>query len=69
VKGDHVLHNEEHLVVETPEADRFEPGDVAYALPAHICPTCALHQFAHVVENGQVVDRWEIASRDRMLTI
>jgi len=69
VKGDHVLHNEEHLVVETPEADRFEPGEVAYALPAHICPTCALHQFAQVVENGQVVDRWEIASRDRVLTI
>ena len=69
VKGDQVLHNEEHLVVETPEADRFEPGDVAYALPAHICPTCALHQFAYVVENGQVVDRWEIASRDRMLTV
>jgi D-serine deaminase-like pyridoxal phosphate-dependent protein len=69
VKGDHVLQNEEHLVVETPQADEFAPGDVAYALPAHICPTCALHQFAYVVENGQVVDRWEIASRDRVLTI
>jgi D-threonine aldolase len=69
VKGDHVLHNEEHLVVETPEAKRFQPGDVAYAMPAHICPTVALHQFAYVVENNQVVDRWEIASRDRMLTV
>jgi D-serine deaminase-like pyridoxal phosphate-dependent protein len=69
VKGDHVLHNEEHLVVETPDAERFQPGDVAYAIPAHVCPTCALHQFAYVVENNQVVDRWEIASRDRMLTV
>lgn len=67
--GNHVIHSEEHLVVETPEAERFQPGDVAYAMPAHICPTCALHQFAHVVENGAVVDRWEIASRDRMLTV
>jgi D-threonine aldolase len=69
IKGDHVLHNEEHLVVETPDAERFKPGDVAYAIPAHVCPTVALHQFANVVENGEVVDRWEIASRDRMLTV
>ncbi len=69
VKGEQVLHNEEHLVVETPDAERFQPGDVAYAMPAHVCPTCALHQFAYVIENNQVVDRWEIASRDRMLTV
>ena len=69
VKGEQVLHNEEHLVVETLDAERFKPGDVAYAMPAHVCPTCALHQFAYVVENGAVVDRWEIASRDRMLTV
>lgn len=69
IKCEHVLQNEEHLVIETPEAERFKPGDVAYALPAHVCPTSAMHQFANVVENGQVVDRWEIASRDRMLTV
>lgn len=69
VKGDHVLQNEEHLVVEMPDAERFQPGDVAYALPAHVCPTSAMHQFAYVVENNQVVDRWDIASRDRVLTI
>jgi D-threonine aldolase len=64
-----VLHNEEHLVIETPAAERFNPGDVAYAMPAHVCPTSALHRFAYVVEGGKVVDRWEIAARDRMLTI
>lgn len=64
-----VLHNEEHLVVETPTAEQFQPGDVVYALPAHVCPTSALHQFAYVVEGGEVVDRWEIASRDRVLTV
>ena len=68
-KAEAVLHNEEHLVVETPAAESFHPGDVVYAMPAHICPTCALHQFAYVVEDGQVVDHWEIASRNRMLTI
>jgi D-threonine aldolase len=64
-----VLQNEEHLVVETAAAERFQPGDVAYAIPAHVCPTSALHRFAYVVEGGQVVDRWEIAARDRMLTV
>ncbi len=64
-----VLHNEEHLVIETPHAEQYQPGDVAYALPTHICPTSALHQFAYVVEDGQVVDRWLIAARDRALTI
>jgi D-serine deaminase-like pyridoxal phosphate-dependent protein len=69
VPGEHVLHNEEHLVVETQAADRFKPGDVAYAIPAHVCPTVALHQFAYVIDQGRVVDRWEIAARDRILTV
>lgn len=64
-----VLHNEEHLVVETPEAERFHVGDAAYAVPAHVCPTVALHQFAYVVDGGRVVDRWAIVGRDRVLTI
>jgi D-threonine aldolase len=64
-----VLHNEEHLVIETSMAERFRPGDAAYAVPAHVCPTIALHRFAHVVEAGKVVDRWEIVARDRMLTV
>lgn len=64
-----VLQNEEHLVIETPAADKYRPGDVALAVPAHVCPTCALHRFAYVVAGGEVTGRWEIAGRDRMLTI
>ena len=64
-----VLQNEEHLVIETPAADHFQPGDVAYAIPVHICPTSAMHKFAYVVAGGRVVDRWDIVARDRMLTI
>lgn len=64
-----VLQNEEHLAFESPLAGQFSPGDEVYAIPAHICPTCALHRHAYVVENGQVTGRWEIAARDRMLTI
>ncbi|HEV3204831.1 MAG TPA: D-TA family PLP-dependent enzyme [Gemmataceae bacterium] len=62
-----VLQNEEHFVVETPSAHQFEPGDEVYAIPTHICPTSALHRFAYVVEKEQVVDKWEIVARDRVL--
>jgi D-serine deaminase-like pyridoxal phosphate-dependent protein len=64
-----VLQNEEHFVIETPAAARFQPGDEVYALPTHICPTCALHRQAYIVENNQVTATWEIVARDRMLTI
>jgi D-serine deaminase-like pyridoxal phosphate-dependent protein len=64
-----LLQNEEHLVIDTPKADRFPPGADVYAVPTHICPTCALHRHAYVVENGAVIGRWEIVARDRMLTV
>lgn len=64
-----VLQNEEHLVIETPFADRFKPGDTALAIPTHVCPTCALHRQAFVIVGGEVVDQWEILARDRFLTV
>ncbi len=64
-----VVHNEEHLVLETPRADEFQPGDELLAIPRHICPTCALHKEVCVISAGQHVDRWEITARDRQLTI
>jgi D-serine deaminase-like pyridoxal phosphate-dependent protein len=64
-----VLQNEEHLVVETPAADRFPPGAEVYAVPYHICPTCAMHRQAYVVENGRVTGQWDIVGRDRVLSI
>jgi len=64
-----ILQNEEHLVLETPAADQFPLGAEVYAMPTHICPTCALHKAAYVVEGGQVTGQWEIVGRDRMLTV
>jgi D-serine deaminase-like pyridoxal phosphate-dependent protein len=64
-----VLQNEEHLVIETPAAERFQPGDVAFAIPTHICPTCAMHRQAYVVEGGRVTGTWDIVARDRILTV
>jgi D-serine deaminase-like pyridoxal phosphate-dependent protein len=64
-----VLQNEEHLVLETPEAGRFQPGDELLAMPRHICPTCALHKQVYIISGGKLIDTWQVAARDRMLTI
>ena len=64
-----VLQNEEHLVVETAQAEHFEPGQALLGIPRHICPTSALYKSVPVVQSGRVVDEWEVTARDRRLTI
>ncbi len=64
-----VLQFEEHLVVEIAENDNktYKVGDVFTAIPKHICPTVALHDYATVLEDGQWGnDVWRIAARDRI---
>lgn len=62
-------HSEEHLVVESPRAEAFAVGQAMLAFPTHICPTCALHRFAYVIEDGACVGRWEVGARDRVLNV
>jgi len=64
-----VSHSEEHLVVESPGADRFRVGDVVYSLPWHVCPTMALHQEVWLAENGGARSTWTVAARSRRLSI
>lgn len=68
-EAEQVLQNEEHLVIRTPRAAEFQPGDELYAIPRHICPTVALHQQVYVLAGGKLVDRWNVAARDRRITI
>lgn len=63
-----LVHNEEHLAIETAEAARLKVGDVLYGVPIHICPTCALHRDVLVVSDGLVRERWNVVARDRTLT-
>ena len=56
-------------MVETPAADRFNPGDAVFAVPTHVCPTCTVHQQAYVIEGGRLTETSRIAARDRILTI
>ncbi len=60
-----VLHNEEHLVMETDHARSWKPGQIAYAVPAHVCPTVALYEWATVIECNNVLTQWRIAARNR----
>ncbi len=66
-----VTHSEEHLVVETTEADatKYQPGDVVYAIPSHVCPSVALHREALVAEDNRIVGKWTVTARDRFLTV
>ena len=68
-EAEQVLHNEEHLVLQTPLAERYQPGDELYAIPKHVCPTSALHKQAYVIEGGKVVEMWDVTARDRFITI
>jgi D-serine deaminase-like pyridoxal phosphate-dependent protein len=61
--------HEEHLVVETPDADSIEIGTLFYAWPNHVCPTVALHQELLVSEAGDIVDAWPVVARDRRITV
>ncbi|HWB07634.1 MAG TPA: D-TA family PLP-dependent enzyme [Pirellulales bacterium] len=64
-----VVHSEEHLTIETSRAGDFKVGDCLYGVPYHVCPTVALHREAVVIEGRRIVGRWQVAARDRMLTI
>jgi D-serine deaminase-like pyridoxal phosphate-dependent protein len=67
--GQQVLHNEEHLVVESDCADQWNVGDWTLAIPRHVCPTTALYREVLVIDGGEVVETWPVAARDRRLTI
>ncbi len=64
-----VSHSEEHLVIKNNQSNQLKIGDVLYGLPVHICPTCALHDFANIVINNKVVDEWKIQARTRKINI
>ncbi len=61
-----IQHSEEHLVVETAQAEKIPLGTPLLAIPTHVCPTVALHRRAYIIDEGHVVDQWDVTARDRM---
>jgi D-serine deaminase-like pyridoxal phosphate-dependent protein len=62
-----VVHSEEHLVLATPEAERFHVGDALHAIPWHVCPTVALYAETLWALGGRVAERWPVTARGRRL--
>ena len=61
--------SEEHLVLKVPDSAKFNPGDILYGVPSHICPTVALYDKALIVENNTIVGYWEVIARKREITL
>jgi D-serine deaminase-like pyridoxal phosphate-dependent protein len=64
-----VSHNEEHMVIRTPEASRHEPGETIYCIPWHICPTVDRHENVYVIHDHKFTGQWNVEARKRKLTI
>ena len=52
-----------------PRGRLVPPGTPMLAIPTHVCPTCALHAWAYVVEDGDVVALWDVAARQRVIKV
>jgi D-serine deaminase-like pyridoxal phosphate-dependent protein len=52
--------SQEHGTITGEAVERFKIGDRVRILANHSCLTAAQHSHYNVVENGEIVDRWEI---------
>jgi D-serine deaminase-like pyridoxal phosphate-dependent protein len=64
-----ISHNEEHMVIRTPESVKMKVGDILYGIPYHICPTVDRYDVVSVVRNGRVNGKWKVEARTRELTV
>lgn len=64
-----MMHNEEHLVIETALAETFGVGQVIFGIPWHICPTVALHSEVWIARDGAIAEAWPVVGRNRRLSI
>jgi D-serine deaminase-like pyridoxal phosphate-dependent protein len=64
-----VGQSEEHLVIETPNADAYSVGDVFLGIPYHVCPTIALHESLTAIEDDRITGAWKVVARKRAINI
>jgi D-serine deaminase-like pyridoxal phosphate-dependent protein len=64
-----ISQSEEHLVIETNEADDLKIGTHVYGIPWHICPTVDRYDSVFVVRDRMVTEHWNVNARKRKLTI
>lgn len=61
--------SEEHLVLKAPLGHNYKIGDEIFVVPWHICPTVAMYNEAHIIENQNYQEKWKIDARGRELSI
>jgi D-serine deaminase-like pyridoxal phosphate-dependent protein len=65
-----IAHSEEHLIIENKGQNQYAIGDLIYAIPYHVCPTCALYDSVQVVNSAhEICDEWKVAARSRKINI
>ena len=64
-----LIHNEEHWLLSVSSELQFRVGEEHYVVPAHVCPTVALHRQVYAVQDGRVQATYEVTARDRSLSI
>lgn len=70
VEGCHQIgQSEEHLVISCTDDNRFKVGDLAYAIPVHICPTVAKYDSILTVVDHKITDSWKVAARNQKINI
>ncbi|MEN2402083.1 D-TA family PLP-dependent enzyme [Flavobacterium sp. MC2016-06] len=63
-------HSEEHLIIENQGRNEYKIGDIIYAIPYHVCPTCALYDTVQVVNaSHQICEQWIVEARSRKINI
>jgi D-serine deaminase-like pyridoxal phosphate-dependent protein len=61
--------SEEHGVIAVQDWDSIKVGDVLYGVPYHVCPTVNAYDEAYVIEDGQVIDTWQVLGRKRRINV
>jgi D-serine deaminase-like pyridoxal phosphate-dependent protein len=64
-----VSHNEEHMVIRTPLADKYKIGDPLFGIPWHICPTVDRYDTVYVISDHKVTGQWNVEARNRKITV
>ena len=63
-EAEHIGQSEEHLVIKTKEALKYDVGDMIYALPKHICPTVVKYNQSQLIKNQELIGYWDIQARN-----
>ena len=59
-----ISQSEEHLVVRFTGPDIYEPGQVFYVVPKHICPTVSKYAKLISINDNEVTGEWIVRARD-----